>query len=210
MPIMKKEAESYDLDGVTINRRLLVGQLGATKNFLIRGTAIYEPPTIPNVPRFIREEGVGSPKEVVLLFSHSIRGLKKGVKEFMESSSADKYGNTGRSNKRPWVEMTRKTLSRGGILEGFEDIFFKPKGFKTIESKGAAIAGLRERYEHVRHYDDNPADVLGLARVFPDVEFVIVQDLTTGLLLSRTEMSEYPNVQRVAVLSQARNNGRLA
>lgn len=207
---MKKEAESYDFDGTVISRKPLVGQFGAVRDFLVRGTAIYEPPTIPDVPRFIQDARVSSPKEAVTLFFHSIRPLKKGVKEFIENSDADKYGNTGRSNKKPWVEMTRRTLSRGGILEEFEDVFFKPKGFKTIESKGAAIAQLRKRYENVRHYDDNPADVLGLARVFPDVQFVIVQDLTTGLLLSRTEMSEYPNVQRVAVLSQARSNGNLS
>lgn len=201
---MRERAESYDLDGVVIDRRPLVGQFGAIGDFLLKGAIIYEPPTIPDVPRFIREAGVGSPKEAVVLFFHSIRAVKRGVKEFVENSGADKYANTGRSNKRPWVEMTSRVLSRGGILKQFEDVFFKPEGFKTIESKGAAIAELRKRYERVRHYDDNPADVLGLAKVFPDVDFVIVQDLSTGLLLSRTEMSEYPNVQRIAVLSQAR------
>jgi hypothetical protein len=201
---MKERAESYDLDGVVIDRRPLVGQFGAARDFVFKGAAIYEPPTIPLVPRFVNENGVSSPKEAVILFFHSIRALKKGVREFIESSDADKYANTGRSNKRPWVNMTRKTLSNGGVLEQFEDIYFKPKGFRTIESKGAAIADLRERYARVRHYDDNPADVLGLARVFPDVEFVIVQDLSTGILLSRTELSQYPNVSRVAAL-----NGRL-
>lgn len=201
---MKEMAESYDLDGVVIDRRPLVGQFGAVRDFLLNGTTIYKPPTIPDVPRFVQVARVSSSKEAIVLFFHSIRPLKKGVKEFIESSHADKYGNTGRSNKKPWVEMTRRTLSRGGIFEQFEDVFFKPEGIRTIESKGAAIAELRKRYGCVRHYDDNPADVLGLARVFPDVQFIIVQDLTTGLLLSRTEMSEYPNVQRVAVLSQAR------
>lgn len=197
---MRNRAESFDLDGVVIGRQIPI-QGGALKGLAQRGVTIYEPPeSIPEVPRFTRGGLILSPQEAVSFYFHSRRHIIPGVKEFLESRDTDKFGNTGRSNKKVWVDMTRKTLQDGGILDQFQDIFFKPPGIRTIISKGAGIQQLQQQYQHVTHYDDNPADVLGLATIFPDVKFVVVQDLSTGILFSRIDMESYPNVRRVAQL----------
>jgi len=196
-----KEAYSFDLDGVIIARPPI--QVGALREFFLRGGAIYEPPeNIPEVHRSTSRGLILSPIEAISYYFHSKRQVVPGVREFLRSIHADKFGNTGRPAKGVWVDMTRRTLQAGGIFDQFQEIFFKPPGMRTIISKGAAISELREQYGagHVTHYDDNPADVLGLARVFPDVRFVVVQDLSTGILFSRVEMRYYPNVTRVARL----------
>lgn len=197
---MRNKAESFDLDGVIIGRPGI--QAKALWEFSRRGNEIYTPPDyIPHVPRNIRGGVIFSPSELISFNAHNGRHVVPGVTEFLERRDADIYGNTGRSNKKPWVEMTRNTLRDGEVLAQFQDIFFKPPGTKTIISKGAGIQQLREQYGHVTHYDDNPADVLGLAAYFRDVDFVIVQDWTTGILFSRIEMNNYPNVTRVSKLS---------
>ncbi len=197
---MAVKVESFDLDGVIIGRPGI--QAKALWEFSRKGNEIYNPPVhIPHVPRNIRGGVIFSPSEMISFNAHKGRHIIPGVKEFLARRNTNKYGNTGRSNKKSWVEMTRNTLRDGEVLEQFQDIFFKPPGTKTIISKGAGIQQLREQYGYVTHYDDNPADVLGLAAYFPDVDFIIVQDWTTGILFSRIELNNYPNVRRVSQLS---------
>ena len=98
--------------------------------------------------------------------------------------------------------MTVKRLSELGIRQYFQALmFFKPEGQKmgSKMSKALAIQELinMKQYKKIIHYDDNPEDVLALADMFPEVEFRIVQDLSTGLLFSRKEEKNYRNVRRI-------------
>lgn len=199
---MSIETESFDLDGLLFTTQHNI-QLGAIKGFLLKGIKVYRPPEqIPTVIRAIDETPVSSWTEKLSLYFHSKRKVKTGVPEFLHMRQTDKYGNTGRSNKRAWVEMTEHALDAGKIRHYLLDVFYKPYGMSSTVSKGAALYELCKTYERVRHYDDNPADVLRLAPLLPSVEFVVVEDKSAGVLFSRVEMSQYPNVTRIAYLGE--------
>jgi hypothetical protein len=54
-------------------------------------------------------------------------------------------------------------------------------------------------FTDITHYDDNARTIRRLAGALPDMRFVIVQDLTSGILFSKAEMEQYPNVARIAL-----------
>ena len=198
---MKELVFSTDLDGVII-KRLHPLQLRALAHFLARGSAIYQPPSqIPEIDRSVHN-GPLSLFERILYQIHKGRRVLPGVRQCLDSmmEEADIVANTGRPNKKLWIDLTLETLRNSGVLECFKDFFFTPREIEALLSKAAAIDQLQNKYQEVIHIDDNPADVLPLAKLFPDVRFIIVQDLTAGILFSRVEMGEYPNVQRVATL----------
>lgn len=87
-----------------------------------------------------------------------------------------------------------------GIRDYIEGIFLTPPGTRGLVSKIAAVAELRERYDKVTHVDDNPKDALPIAKAFPDVDVAILQDLSTGLLVTMKELQQYPNVRRIVRL----------
>lgn len=201
-------AISLDLDGVVIWRPPF--QLGAfTKRHIKRrGAAMYAPPTeIPEFERRIKEDRL-KPSELLSYLMHAIRPVSVSAREFIEENSptADIYANTGRVARTPWVDMTKRTLKRGGLNGAFEGYFFKPEGTRTMLSKLEAIDRLSESYEQVTHFDDNPADALPIAARLPNVRVVIVQDLSTGMLYSRDEARRYPNVTRIAKLRPVNNS----
>ena len=196
-----ERAVSLDLDGVVIWRPPFQLKAFVDRHVKRRGVKIFNPPqSIPVLSQEIKSDHLRK-GEVASFLMHSIRKVNSSVPGFLDNNFyADVYGNTGRVNRTPWVRMTMQTLQRAGVAEEFKDIYFKPEGTKTMLSKLAAINVLRTRYAQVVHYDDNPADALPIAAFFPDVQVVIVQDLTTGLLYSREEAAKYPNVRRVASL----------
>lgn len=199
---MSERVASIDLDGVIIERHPI--QLRALVRFLIRSGVIYKSPgQIPVVDRQVNN-GPLSSLELVVYLIHKGRKVVIGARECLLAtiSDCDIVGNTGRPNKKAWIELTQKTLEAGGVLDCFQNIYFTPRGVKALLSKGAALVELQRQYEHITHLDDNPADVLPLAKLFPDVQFVIVQDLTTGVLFSKVEQEQYPNVRRVATLRE--------
>lgn len=108
----------------------------------------------------------------------------------------DNYGNTGRSNKRAWVEMSSETLEKGGIAHLLNAIFYTPEGIKTAVSKAVAILELRDYYRIVEHYEDDPRTAVYLARLFPEMVIHLVEYGTTGMLYSREEINMLPNVIR--------------
>ncbi len=199
---MTDRAISLDLDGVVIFRPPIQAGALFNRHIIRRGRRMYNPPdAVPQITRESPLEGQMKPSELVSFLTHCLKWVYPGAKYFIrDQREAHFYGNTGRRNKTPWIQLTRKTLERGGVLERFEDIYFRPEGTRTMLSKLEAIDRLRTRYTQVTHYDDNPADALPIAAFFPDVKVVIVQDLSTGLLYSREEAAKYPNVMRVARL----------
>lgn len=198
-------AQSYDIDD-TLVRRIFHVQAGAIKRHLTHKPRILIP-SLTDIPQFNREV-VDVPLEGIVEKAsfkfHSGRWVYPHVPGVLAQRKAEGihiYGNTGRSNKREWVEMTKRTLSDGGIADYFEEegIFYKPEGVSTLFSKLDAIRTLREKYGKVEHFDDNPADAIPIAVLFPDVEVYIINYASTGVLFSRKNL-EYSNVHRIAMV----------
>lgn len=143
-------------------------------------------------------------KERISFEFHARRNVYSGVVHEFEKLVADGtdiYGNTGRSHKGQWVDMTEETLHRGGIVEYFKGVFYTPDGVRTAVSKAHALLGLIARYKEVEFDDDDPRTASFIAQLFPNVQVNLVQHGSTGLLVSRNELDELPNLRRVAVFS---------
>jgi hypothetical protein len=206
-----KEAELFDLDGVVIHSPLPFPIEAVSKNFHVRPVNYESPPIVP-LTRDIDETYAMSVKQLIAYVAQSVRSVDLDTWQFLWERTADVYGNTGRPNKRPWVDMTTRTLEEGFVQTRFKKIFFRPEGVSGIESKGAAIAQLVEQYDHVTHYDDDPWVIFGLAKAFPaekfpGVKLVLVQELDSGILVTHEELSRFSNIRREAwrdILSAAK------
>lgn len=193
------EAELYDFDGVLLPNVTAFPFDAVAKQF--RENPIrYIPPPIEPVSREIEETYLMSVRQAAAYIIRSRSSVSLDMWEYLWNRTADVYGNTGRPNKRPWVNLTARTLKNGHVFSRFKNIYYRPEGVSGIQSKGAAILELSQMYDHVRHYDDDPWVIFGLAKAFPEVEFVLVQDINFGILISHEEMELFPNVTRVAQL----------
>src|SRR3989338_8791479 len=135
---------------------------------------------------------------------HARRNVYPGVVgafEKLVADGTDIYGNTGRSHKAHWVDMTEETLHRGRVAEYFRGVFYTPDGVRTAVSKAHALLGLAEQYEEVEFDDDDPRTARFIAKLFPNIKVNLIQHGSTGLLVSRSELDELPNLKRVAVFS---------
>ncbi|MDP2585345.1 MAG: hypothetical protein Q8P29_00530 [Candidatus Levybacteria bacterium] len=195
----KKTAVSFDLDGVLFPRIPI--QLEAFKPWSYnkplrpKHNPIYIADRIPqNHPLSLLEQAV--------MQLHAKRFVKSNIAEKIRQIHADiKIGNTGRSNNLAMVNLTWERLRQGKVSDEFKYINFKPDGISSDESKYWGLVELKNMgYANVIHYDDSARTVKRLAKVLPDIRFVIVQDLTSGILFSRLEMQKYPNVARIAKL----------
>ncbi|GEM_PF-6502038 len=140
---------------------------------------------------------------------HEGRHVKPEVAEIIHRIEADmQFGNTGRPNNERMVGLTIQRLEEGDVH--FERVLFKPEKVKSSdESKYWGLIEtereLKEQYEKadvaiaVDHWDDNARTIKRLAGKLPHMLFILVQDLTSGILFSREEMKKYPNVARVAI-----------
>lgn len=136
---------------------------------------------------------------------HARRNVYPGVVYEFERLAADGidiYGNTGRSHKGNWVDMTEETLRRGEIDEYFKGVFYTPDGVRTAVSKAHAILKLKKQYKEVEFDDDDPRTARFIAKLFPNVKVNLVQHEFTGLPISRRELEGLPNLRRVAVLGR--------
>jgi hypothetical protein len=132
---------------------------------------------------------------------HSRRKPFPGVVEKLaevQARGVDSFINTGRENKKKWVDMTEATLETHGMGNLFEGKFFTPEGGRRNLSKAAGIRELTTRYDNVTHVDDDPRTTLYLARRFPDVQFFLIQYGSTGLVYDRKEAATLPNIKRIS------------
>ncbi len=190
---MSKEADSFDIDGLLVTRPITI-QGDSLWRYARHGVAMYNRKlTIPDIDRTVVTGQRLPMKEVVSYYFHRGRDLKPGALEYIRRRESAKFGNTGRKNRPHMVNLTWDQLTSQGI-DQLEDIYFTPPGTENLISKGAAINSLLQEYSHVTHYDDDPYTLLLLARHFPAVDFVLVQDHSTALLLAKVDLSEYPNV----------------
>lgn len=204
-------AISYDLDDVVIDRGI-PSRVAGLVVWKVKPHQIIvpRPQGIPVITRGVVDSPIKDVREMLSFAFHARRRVVPGVKAVLEANVAlgiDVYGNTGRSNKRAWVEMTRRTLESGGVAGYFRDIFYTPDGIKNFLSKAAAIRDLRGKYGEgmVEHYEDDPRTAYRLAMLFPDVSIYLVHYGTTGLSFSRRELDALPNLHRVAVFGNSRN-----
>lgn len=194
-----KSAISFDFDGVLFPRIPI--QLEALKPWNYnkplkpKHSPIYMSDRIP-------QDRPLSSEEQAELRRHAKRFVKPEAAEIVRRTQADvKIGNTGRPNNLGMVNLTQDRLRQAGIQDEFKYIDFKPEGVISDESKYWGLAELISMgYTDIVHYDDNARTVKRLALVLPKVRFVIVQDLTSGILFSRSEMKKYPNVTRISNL----------
>lgn len=202
---MGREALSLDLDGPTISGPPF--QLKAVEKFRKHGAAIYLPPSnVDKLPRYTSEKPLTA-QEFLSFAAHAIRFVYPDAKKaLLELPNVDVYGNTGRSNKKPWVAMTQATLKRGGIWPRLDCVFHKPNdlNISTTISKIAHVAWLKDHYDQVSHADDNPENALTMAAYFKDMQVRIIKDFSTTYLLSGIDLKrDFPNVQVVSSLRQA-------
>lgn len=198
---MPKEALSLDLDGVVVGR--IPFQWAAAGRLFRRPPIDFSPPPLTKLNRGILYEEPNL-KTRLNLFRHSIAPVTRQARQVIPQLSqfADVYANSGRANTSIWIEHAISAFKKAGIGEYIKGYYFKPQETRTVVSKMAAIADLRKEYDKVTHVDDNPKDALPIARAFPDVNVVILQDLSTGLLVSMKELQQYPNVRRIVHLRE--------
>lgn len=194
--IEKKPVASLDLDGVLFPRipvQLAVFQPWGWNKPLKPGSQIFMADRIP-------QDHPLSSRQRAELQGHAKRFVKPNMPEIIKRIQADiKIGNTGRPNYRGMVDMTWERLRQGEIANEFKYINFKPEGVSPDESKYWGLVELINKgYVNITHFDDNAITIKRLAKLLPLVQFVIVQDLTSGILFSKLEMRKYPNVTRTA------------
>jgi len=204
---LRKNARVFDFDDTIIRREtvthlsgLVIGKLRAPHSPIVTSEDI-ERLDLNHSPVSTLITGL---REKTSLRVHALRKVYPGIKKEFEKLTAegtDIYGNTGRSSKKEWVDMTEDTLQRGGVIDYFKRIFYTPDGTKAIISKAHAIDSLTRQYDQIEYYEDDPRTALFIARLFPHVNVNLVQYGLTGLLASKTELSQFPNLKRVAHVS---------
>jgi len=191
-----KEADLVDVDGFLVKRQIPV-QAGAIWALMIKGLAAYDRQiTVPEISRVVGPSGIRSLREALSFHLHSLRKSNVDVARRLNLRNTFKFGNTGRPNKHPWIELTWSQLEASSLMN-VADIFLTPENCSTILSKAKAIASLQGDYDNLTHFDDDPRTVLILAKHFPTVQFVLFEDWSAKYLLKGVDWEQYKNVRRV-------------
>ena len=201
-----------DFDDTTIGREKIIRYLA-----LIGGT--IHPHKLPNLTRedisnldinHNRVEGhVKGWWEDKTFRVHRRRKILPGVRDKLArlvDQGVDIYGNTGRSNKSDWVDMTDETLQRGGVRNYFKEIFYTPEGTKTAVSKAHGLYLLLEQYDDLEFYDDDPRTTHFIAAMFPEIQVKLIQYRSTGLLVARRDLETLPNLKKITSFAKADYN----
>lgn len=200
-----EKAWSLDIDDTLVQREKITRGLGvigqAIKPHLF--PTFFKPSEIPDMDHDMYKDSLKI-KERVSFLAHkkrtstleTVTALKQAVE-----TDIDLYGNTGRSSKKDWVDMTEKQMKDEGLYKYLQGIFFTPKDIKGELSKAHAIKLLLEKYSEVTHFDDDPRTAYYLARVFqnePKVKIQLVKRQLADRLFSFEELKKFPNLQIVA------------
>lgn len=112
------------------------------------------------------------------------------------------FGNTGRLNNEVMILSTVISLTWAKIFDKFDDIYFRPRGYTTVQSKVAGIADIRKQFydNEILVADDNPEDLIPEAVTFPNITFLLIKDLTTKRLIRGINLKNLPNVHPVPTL----------
>lgn len=196
---------SLDIDDMLVQREWFTRVLGvigqAYKPHLF--PPFLKPAEIPDMDHGFRNDPLSN-KENISFKAHkgrkttpeTIVALQRAVE-----TGIDLYGNTGRSNKKEWVDMTAGQMQTEKLDKYLKGIFYTPKDIGGELSKAHAIKLLLEKYKEVTHFDDDPRTAYYLARVFkdePKVKIRLVKRQLADRLFSFEELKEFPNLQIVA------------
>lgn len=114
------------------------------------------------------------------------------------------YGHTGRHNNTPLTLATILSLEFAGISKNMNGLNFRQKGRTTLESKTSSLLWTTQNIaspEEIVVADDNPMDLLPMAKLFREARFVLIKDLTTNRLLRGVNLEEdFPNVTLASTL----------
>lgn len=201
-----RRAISFDLDDTIIGRGVadrLGGVLKSKVKPPHKGVPLLA--SIPEINHDAVNMSVRAGLEAISLALHARRNVLPGVKEILEEVSTkgiDIFGNTGRSNKQAWVDMTMDTLARGQVASFFQRVFFTPDDTRSSISKIDALRQLRMEYNFVEHYEDDPQTARNIAALFPEITVFLITNGTTGMLFSKYEVNKFPNIKRVGFVGE--------
>ena len=187
-------AHSFDCDGVLVWRIPVQSEVLRWNG----DRRIILPSELPVLDRTIDETGLRG-RDIPTHRFHSVRWVTNRVARAVTSiSRGDIYLNTGRKNRRSYVDSTEQALVKAGIRDRFKDLYFGVKGVSNIMSKIVWLDMLSNNYNTVYHYDDNPKTALTIERFFrersQDVKSVIVRDWSTGFLTRDVNLAAHPNL----------------
>lgn len=181
--MLEKIAASTDLDGFVFPEVLgllrKLNSLSHNKLFeLKRNPSCTEDSALKNRRLSLREQA-----ELIYIRKRSV--IPEAAETLKRIQADVIIANTGRSDNPEMVALTIEQLRRGGILDTFESINFKPNGISPYESKYRVLKQLAEKgYTKIIHYDDKET-AISLAKKLPDVQFIIP---TSGILFSRSKI----------------------
>lgn len=189
-------AHSFDCDGVLVWRFPVQTDVLPWKH-----RQVMLPPELPTLDRNVNE----TPLSVFELPSYRIHALRSVTRQaawaIIAISQGDIYLNTGRENRRAYVDLTEVSLKRAGIENRFNDLFFGVSGVSTILSKIVWLDQLSQQYNAVYHYDDNPKTSLTVEKYFRErdgknnVRSVLITDWSAGFLTRGINLKkEYPTL----------------
>ena len=189
-------AHSFDCDGVLAWRIPIQADVLPWKR-----RQVVLPSELPTLNRNVNETPIG-----ILEFPsygiHAIRNVTRlAAWAIIAISQEDIYLNTGRENRRAYVDLTEASLKRAGIRDRFQDLFFGVSGISTTISKIVWLDQLSEQYDMVYHYDDNPKTALTVEKYFRErdgknnVKSILVRDWSAGFLTRGIDLEkEHPNL----------------
>ncbi len=190
-----KSAELYTLDGVVFTNHDPF-TIETVAKYFRQDPLVYTAPPIQSLDRTPEDTWRMSPKQLTQYVSQSFSTVIPDSMYYLWGrDGVDVYGNTGRPNKLPWINLTTRTIAEGHLSARFVDVFYRPRDVSGIMSKGEAILRLLDKYEKVTHYDNNPWVIFGLARAIPRAHFVLVQGLNSGVLFSQEQADLFGNVK---------------
>lgn len=202
----RRIAHSFDYDGVMGWRIPVQSDVFPWKDNRI---------VLPNELPILNRETDERPLDQLALSNywfHAMRGVTEQAAWAVVSipENEDIYLNTGRKNRRPYVDLTERTLRRRGIRHRFKDLFFGERGVASIISKIVWLDQLSQLYDLVYHYDDNPKTSLTVEQFFrerrPDqgaVKSVIISDRSTSYLTRNVDFENRPNLMVARNIGEA-------
>lgn len=194
----EKKAISFDIDDTMTERGALARAFGALNG-------VFHPYHLPNIvldaiPDIVRYETPSqkmNPKEKLSLYFHGKRIAIPGVRALLlgkKEAGFDIYGNTGRADKKEWIQMTENFYRENGLAALITQTFYTPDGIKTAFSKAAALRELQESYNTIEHWDDDPRTIRTLAEYFPDITLHLIAYPTNHFLYPVQNLTRLQNV----------------
>ena len=200
----------YDVDGVLVGGEPVQPQVHGVAKLIISTAEGLDSAIRRANPRNPNSNDIQKISDRMLLAAVGRISVSPEARDHLAAISEypiDIYGSTGRPDRQPWVIATRRTLQEGGVLHYFSDIKYKPNGVSAEEGKIMHIRALLKTHQGITVVEDNSAEALAIARAFSGdrVGILLVQSLRSGrsgVLFSKGERDELPNVRRIASLRQ--------